>query len=129
MSNLEKYRVFIGRKVEKFLSSLHPNILSKFNTQVDRRLRNNPNIPDNIHIRHIRFDLFELKIDNIRFYYFVFYRNVKIVEYFVDGVFNPFVEIMLSSTKDRQKDAIKHISKNYDRYYKKNITRDKYKEL
>ena len=127
MNNLEKYKIFISKKVEKFLGNLHPKIVNKFNQQIERRLRDKPNIPDNIHIKHILYDLFELKIDNIKFYYFVFYRNVKIVEYYADGEFNPFIEIMLSSTKDRQEDTIKHLRKNYDTFYNKSITKDKYK--
>ncbi len=129
MENSEKYNIFINRKVEKFLNSLHINIRKKFKNQLDRRLRNKPNISDSVHIKHLIYDLYELKIENIRFYYFVYHRNVKIVEFYVDGIFKPFVEMIISSTKNEQKNTIKYLKKNYNIFYKRKINKKNYNKI
>jgi len=110
--NLQEYNVYASNNIIKFLNNVHPQIKKKFYQLVNERLKVAPKKVDDHTIKNLKYDLYELKIKNNRFYYFVVEREVKIVEFYLDGEFNPLVEIFKAHTKDEQKHKLKYILDN-----------------
>lgn len=124
------YNVFVRNDVVRAIEDLQPKIRNQIVENGFRgRLHLNPLKDDKTNIRHIVYDLYELKISIYRFYYLVYHKDVKVVEFYVEDEFTPFVDVFTHSKKSGQKHKLSFLKKHYNKYYQKEVTRKKYTQI
>ena len=124
------YNVFVRKNIIKAIDDLQPKVRNKIIEKGFRgRLFINPLKDDKINIRHIVYDLYELKVGIYRFYYFVYHKRVKVIEFCVEGELTPFVDVFSHSKKNEQKHKLSFLKKHYNKYYHKEVSRKKYIQI
>ena len=123
------HRIYIKSGVLRDIDRLQTKYSEIIYRKIKRKLTETPRKEDKVNIRHIIYDLYELKISIYRFYYFVYNNSVVIVDSGIEDEITPVVDIFISSRKDKQKFMLKQLRKDYKKYYGNPITRDSHTRL
>ncbi len=105
--------VFIAKSLENDLKKSHKSLYNRLLNDIETRLSINPTrLGNRQRINYVGrgiLPLYELKYEDVsaRIYYFVEQDKVLIFDYYVNSEFSDFVNILVFTTKNKQKRFLK----------------------